>query len=271
MVILPPELKAGLAALSSVDAADGLTNAQEDVLGTNPLTSDSDGDGISDFNETDGGNSTDTDNDGVIDALDSDSDNDTIPDSLESGDDNLATSPIDTDGDGIPDYADICMNTPEGVRVGQDGCPRKIKIADANPVKKERHQKIGRVDSQTGPARKFENILFDFDRFELKPQYYSVLNEIALMLSRNPETKVEIKGYTDNVGTAEYNQILSEKRAGRVKNYLVQKGVEKGRLFPVGFGFRINNSSNETEAGRALNRRVEISPISDQKMLAYKK
>ena len=175
----------------------------------------------------------------------------------------------DSDGDGIPDYADICMNTPAGVRVGQDGCAGKTIIADASPAKKERHQKIGRVDSQTGPAREIENILFDIDRFELKPQYYSVLNEIALMLSRNPETSVEIKGHTDNVGTAEYNQILSEKRAGIVKNYIVQKGVEKNRLFPVGFGYRINKASNDTEAGRALNRRVEMSLIADQKTLAY--
>jgi outer membrane protein OmpA-like peptidoglycan-associated protein len=175
----------------------------------------------------------------------------------------------DSDGDGIPDYADICMNTAEGVRVGQDGCARKTKIADANPAKKERHQKIGRVDSQTSPAREIENILFDFDRFEIKPQYYSVLDEVAVMLSRNPKAKVEIQGHTDNIGTAEHNRILSEKRARTVKNYFVRKGVEKDRLFPVGFGLTKQRASNETEASRALNRRVEISLISDQKTLAY--
>ena len=175
----------------------------------------------------------------------------------------------DSDADGIPDYADICMNTPVGVRVGQDGCREKTTVAKV--VNKANRGSALNNDNpiQKQLAGTFENILFDFDRFELKPQYYSVLNEIAHMLSRSPETKVEIKGYTDNVGTAEYNQILSEKRAGTVKNYLVQKGVEKGRLFPVGFGFRMNNSSNKTEAGRALNRRVEISPVSDQKMVAY--
>ena len=175
----------------------------------------------------------------------------------------------DSDGDGIPDYADICMNTAEGVRVGQDGCARKTKIADANPAKKERHQKIGRVDSQTSPAREIENILFDFDRFEIKPQHYSALDEVAVMLSRNPKAKVEIQGHTDNIGTAEHNRILSEKRARTVKNYFVRKGVEKDRLFPVGFGLTRQRASNETEASRALNRRVEISLISDQKTLAY--
>ncbi len=165
----------------------------------------------------------------------------------------------DSDGDGIPDYADICMNTPEGVRVGQDGCAGKTKIADANSAKKERHQKIGRVDSQTSPTREIENILFDFDRFELKPQYYSVLDEVAVMLARNPKAKVEIKGHTDNVGSDEYNRILSEKRARTVKNYFVRKGVEQDRLFPVGYGFTMNTTSNEDESGRALNRRVEFA------------
>ncbi len=133
------------------------------------------------------------------------------------------------------------------------------KIADANPAKKERHQKIGRVDSQTSPTREIENILFDFDRFELKPQYYSVLDEVAVMLARNPQAKVEIKGHTDNAGTAEYNQSLSEKRASTVKNYFVRKGVEQDRLFPVGYGFTMNKTSNEDESGRALNRRVEFA------------
>ena len=167
----------------------------------------------------------------------------------------------DSDGDGIPDFADICMDTPNGVTVGQDGCRKKTTIAKSV----NNHHAI-----QKHPAGNFDIILFDFDRFELKPQYYAVLDEIALMLSRNPDTTIELKGHTDNVGTPEYNQILSEKRAKTVKNYLVQKGVEKDRLFPVGFGYTINQTSNESETGRALNRRVEMSPISDQETLAYR-
>jgi outer membrane protein OmpA-like peptidoglycan-associated protein len=159
----------------------------------------------------------------------------------------------DSDGDGIPDYADICMNTPQGMRVGQDGCARKSKIADAGPAEKE-----GRLGAQMSTARDIENILFDFNRFELKPQYYSVLDEIAVMLSQNPKAKVEIQGHTDNIGSAEYNRTLSVKRARIVRNYFVQKGVEKDRLFPVGYGFKISTAPNEDESGRALNRRVEF-------------
>ena len=151
------------------------------------------------------------------------------------------------------------MNTPEGVHVGQDGCAGKTKITDANPAGKERHQKIGRADSQMSPAPGIENILFDFNRFELKPQYYSVLDEIAAMLSQNPKAKVEIQGHADNIGSAEYNRTLSEERARTVKNYFVQKGVEKDRLFPVGYGFTLSTASNEDESGRALNRRVEFA------------
>lgn len=166
----------------------------------------------------------------------------------------------DGDGDGIPDFADICPDTPHGVTVSPDGCRKKTTIA-----KSANNHHVIRKQMAGG----FEIILFDFNRSELKAQYYAVLNEIALMLSQNSDTIMEIKGHTDNVGTAEYNQILSEKRAGTVNNYLVQKGVEKDRLFPVGFGYTINQASNRTETGRALNRRVEMSLTSDQKTLAY--
>ena len=109
------------------------------------------------------------------------------------------------------------------------------------------------------PAPGIENILFDFNRFELKPQYYSVLDEIAAMLSQNPKAKVEIQGHADNIGSPEYNRTLSEERARTVKNYFVQKGVEKDRLLPVGYGFTLSTASNEDESGRALNRRVEFA------------
>ena len=115
------------------------------------------------------------------------------------------------------------------------------------------------VQHQTEIMAEFQKILFDFDQDELKPQYYSVLDEVAVMLSQNPAARVEIQGHTDNVGTASYNQNLSEKRARAVKNYFVRRGVEEDRLFPEGFGFKQNVASNENEAGRALNRRVELA------------
>jgi outer membrane protein OmpA-like peptidoglycan-associated protein len=79
------------------------------------------------------------------------------------------------------------------------------------------------------------------------------------VLTQNPKMKMEIQGHTDNIGAEYYNQSLSEKRAQIVKNYFISKGIEQDRLFPVGFGFAMNNSSNGTEAGRALNRRVQFT------------
>jgi outer membrane protein OmpA-like peptidoglycan-associated protein len=164
----------------------------------------------------------------------------------------------DGDEDGIPDFADICPDTPRGVRVSQDGCPLDTKVAGiGNHAARETMANNGYAIHKRS-AGNLDNILFDFDRFELKPRYYSDLDEIAAILRQNPEAKIEINGHTDNVGTAAYNQRLSEKRAGTVKNYLVRKGIEKDRLFPRGFGFMMNAAPNENEVGRALNRRVEI-------------
>ena len=172
----------------------------------------------------------------------------------------------DGDGDGIPDFADICPDTPNGVTVSQEGCPAETTVVK---VVKETDQNTADIEdaSQKHLAGNWDKILFDFDRFELKSQYYYDLDKIAAMLRQNPHTKIEIQGHTDNVGSAEYNQRLSEKRAGTVKNYLVEKGIEKERLFPKGFGFTISTAPNENETGRALNRRVEISPIPDQETL----
>jgi OOP family OmpA-OmpF porin len=165
----------------------------------------------------------------------------------------------DSDGDGIPDYADMCMHTPKGARVKPDGCAAKSKIASLTKHRKTGRREINRADTRKTAAGEIKNILFDFDRYEIKPQYYSVLDEVAFMLSQNPKAKVEIQGHTDNIGSAEYNRILSEKRARTVKNYFVRKGVEKDRLLPKGYGFAIRRASNEDESGRALNRRVEFA------------
>ena len=165
----------------------------------------------------------------------------------------------DSDGDGIPDFADICMNTPLGVAVEQDGCAKEWKTADSNTGKETSRRSKDEAAVIIDPARTFTDIQFDFDRFELKPHCRAVLDEIAVMLSQDPNVKIEIQGHADNIGTEAYNQILSEKRANVVKNYFMRKGIDKERLSPVGFGAKMGKASNETEAGRALNRRVEFA------------
>jgi outer membrane protein OmpA-like peptidoglycan-associated protein len=165
----------------------------------------------------------------------------------------------DGDEDGIPDFADICPDTPRGDTVSQDGCSKGATLATAaETMESERVLNNGDSHRENSP-NPIENILFDFDRYELKPRYCSALDEFVDMLTQNRNVQVDIQGYTDNIGTAEYNQHLSEARARSVRNYLVQKGVQKNRLHPVGFGYAANKAPNDTEAGRALNRRVEIA------------
>jgi len=159
------------------------------------------------------------------------------------------------DEDGIPDFADICPGTPKGDTVGQDGCSKGATVSQAAGTKFLYNDN----DRRHMPMNPVENILFDFNRSELKPQYYSALDEFVDMLQQNRNVQVEIQGHTDNVGTTEYNQRLSEARARAVRNYLVEKGVQKERLYPVGFGYVLSRAPNDTEAGRALNRRVEIA------------
>jgi len=103
-----------------------------------------------------------------------------------------------------------------------------------------------------------KDILFDFDRFNLRGEYYSVLDKVVSVLMKDPSINVEIKGHTDNIGTAEYNQNLSESRALEVKWYLINKGIGTERISTIGYGYIKKKTSNDTAAGRALNRRAEI-------------
>ncbi len=104
-------------------------------------------------------------------------------------------------------------------------------------------------------------ITFAFDRAEVQPQFQPTLNEVAQTLSQYPKTYIDIYGHTDNVGTDAYNQALSERRAQSVSNYLVARGVLSARLATRGFGETQPIASNDTEQGRAANRRVEIKIV----------
>ncbi len=110
----------------------------------------------------------------------------------------------------------------------------------------------------TGKSIKIENIFFDSGKFNLKEESFGALNFIYKFMSDNPDIYVEINAYTDNVGTDKYNLGLSENRASSVVNYLTGKGIAASRLFPVGHGKNDPVATNETEEGRALNRRVEF-------------
>ncbi len=101
-------------------------------------------------------------------------------------------------------------------------------------------------------------ILFDFNKSEIKPESAPIIDEIADVMLSDPKIQLEIQGHTDNVGGIEYNLTLSEARAKAVYDALIQRGVEARRLRYRGFGFSRPIASNDTEEGRAKNRRTEF-------------
>lgn len=104
----------------------------------------------------------------------------------------------------------------------------------------------------------WENILFDFDKADVKPQYYAVLAKVGEYMRTNSNARVILAGHTDNVGAKEYNLKLSHRRASSVRDYLVNKeGVDPGRITLSGFGYDDPIADNSTSEGRAQNRRVQ--------------
>jgi len=109
----------------------------------------------------------------------------------------------------------------------------------------------------------FNNIQFDFDKATLRKESFPILDDIVITMLNNPEIKIEISGHTCNIGTAKYNQGLSQRRAKAVVDYLIKKGVEKERLSYKGFGLSKPLNKNKTKAQRALNRRVEVKVVEE--------
>jgi OOP family OmpA-OmpF porin len=102
------------------------------------------------------------------------------------------------------------------------------------------------------------NILFDFDKAVVKDKYYADVKKIVDLMQEFPDKNITIEGHTDNFGTNEYNQKLSEERAKSVRQYLIDKfGINGSRLTAVGYGEEKPIATNDTEEGRQKNRRVE--------------
>ena len=106
-----------------------------------------------------------------------------------------------------------------------------------------------------------KNIFFDTDKYDLKPESNAELQHLVLFMKQNPHLKVEISGHTDNIGSDEHNQILSEKRAKAVYDFLILNGIDKNRMTYKGYGETKPIDTNDTEEGRANNRRTEFTVI----------
>lgn len=136
----------------------------------------------------------------------------------------------DSDHDGVMDDMDKCPNTPMGVMADERGCW-----------------------SVHAP------FLFAFDSAQINPEYMSKLDKAVKIFGENPGITARLDGYTDSTGSAEYNKMLSEKRAMAVKNYLVENGISASRLSTMAYGEENPAYSNETKEGRMKNRRVEYT------------
>jgi OOP family OmpA-OmpF porin len=195
----------------------------------------------------------DSDGDGVVDEADK------CPNTPRGMEVDAQGCPLDSDGDGVINNADKCPGTPPGVSVDGYGCPQD---SDGDGVPDYLDQcpstPAGATVNEVGCWSLKATMLFNTNSSYMKSEAHPLLDEVATILEKNPQIKVEIQGYADNTGTAEYNQWLSERRAKRVMDYLVSKGIARERLQAKGYGSTRPVASNATEEGRAQNRRVEL-------------
>jgi OmpA-OmpF porin, OOP family len=188
--------------------------------------------------------------------------------------------PLDSDKDGIPNTSDACPDQPEdkdgiddsdgcpendadgdGFADSADKCPKEPGVHGDDPEKEGCPQFIRRVSTE---VKLFKQVEFEFGQSAILPRSYPILDEVARLLKANPDIKrLDIEGHTDNVGTEEFNESLSRTRAAAVKDYLAKRGgVEAGRLTFKGFGATRPLASNDTDEGRAQNRRVELHIVT---------
>jgi len=239
---------AGLAAFNGCPDADGdgvqdSKDACPNVAGLAALNGcpDADGDGIADKDDmcpNEKGSSAnrgcpDSDGDGVVNK------DDKCPNVAGPAANGGCPWP-DTDGDGVLDKDDQCPN--EAGTVANNGCP------EINPT-------VEVMDTLNEYAI---TILFDTGKATFKKETDPVLKAMTAIFKEYPKASFTIEGHTDSVGSEKSNQLLSERRANAVKDYLVANGISDDRLSAVGYGEAQPIDDNKTRAGRANNRRVEV-------------
>lgn len=172
----------------------------------------------------------DSDGDGVTD------DRDECPGTPPGVEVDSVGCPLDSDGDGVPDYRDDCPGTPAGAKVDERGCELILE----KPVSFDL------------------TVEFAFDSAEITSVAFQEMLELLNFLREYPSTSAVIEGHTDSLGTDEYNQNLSERRAQAVMQALTNSGISASRLSAVGYGESRPIANNATEEGRQKNRRVTV-------------
>jgi len=171
---------------------------------------------------------------------------------------------LDSDGDGVSDQRDRCPNTPAGMKVDAYGC--HDGDADGDGVKDSRdkcpNSRPGAVVDADGcevqVVIELQGVYFDLDKATLKPESIAILDAAVRTMGEHGTLVVEVAGHTDSTASEAYNQSLSERRAKVVYNYLVNKGVAASRMTWNGYGELSPIATNDTDAGRAKNRRTEL-------------
>ncbi len=160
----------------------------------------------------------------------------------------VVESDLDSDGDGVPDSIDACPGTPMNVVVDERGCPVPVDITDE--LKMELR------------------VFFDNDKSAIKNQYQPEIAKVAEKMREYPNSTARIEGHASKTGpSARYNQRLSEARAVAVKSMLTNEfGIAPNRLSTVGYGYDQPIADNNTEEGRAMNRRVYAIITGDKTM-----
>jgi OOP family OmpA-OmpF porin len=182
------------------------------------------------------GDLIDSDGDGVPDVADQ------CPNTPSGVNVDEAGCPLDSDGDGVPDYLDKCPQTPPGAKVDSSGCPVTILGGSA-------------------ASWSFDEVTFESGKAELSKSSFYLLDQIAVALNSDPRLRIRVEGHTDNTGSRELNMKLSKERAQAVAAYLIGRGISPARLSAEGFGPDRPIADNGTQEGRSQNRRVEFVKI----------
>jgi len=183
-------------------------------------------------------------------------------------------APADTDGDGVVDTLDQCPATPAGDKVDERGCtvvvPAGNPDLDGDGVLNGADQcpdtptgfKVDGVGCMVEQTVALQSVNFEFGSDALTAEAKAILDGIAKSLAAQTSVKVQVAGHTDSLGPQSYNLTLSQKRAKSVVSYLGSVGVDAARLTSEGEGEFAPIASNDTEEGRAKNRRVEFKILT---------
>jgi outer membrane protein OmpA-like peptidoglycan-associated protein len=128
---------------------------------------------------------------------------------------------------------------------------------------KEIHKDLYLVPIEIGQVVRLNNVFFDFDKWDLRPESFIELNRVVKLLSENPAIEIEMSAHTDSRGSDEYNFKLSDNRAKSVMDYIISKGIDSSRITSHGYGETKPVTTNDTDEGRQLNRRVEFKILKN--------